>query len=182
MPRIEQTPLPGCFLIHPDVHEDARGVFLESFNRKSLQALPGGCPDFVQDNLSVSKKHVLRGLHYQKGPDAQAKLVRVLKGRVRDVVVDLRPGSPTVGHYFSIELSDRNHLAVFIPKGMAHGFLSLEDDTLFSYKCDAYYAPGAEAGIRYDDASLAIDWGVPHDSIILSEKDKGLPGYNQADL
>ena len=177
MARVEPTILPGCYVIHPQLHLDGRGAFLESYNQRDFEALTGLSPNFIQDNISISKQHVLRGLHYQKGKAAQAKWVRVLKGRVWDVVVDLRPDSPTFGKHFALELSDQNHLAVYIPKGMAHGFLSLEENTLFAYKCDAYYDPKAEAGIRFNDAHLGIDWRVPHSQVLLSEKDKELPAF-----
>jgi dTDP-4-dehydrorhamnose 3,5-epimerase len=148
---------------------------MEKFNAAELEKRLGQRVHFVQDNLSSSAKNVLRGLHFQRGEYSQAKLVQVLRGAVLDVVVDLRPESPTFGRHFSMELSEKDHKMLFIPKGMAHGFLSLEDNTLFSYKCDAYYHPGSEGGIIYNDPDLSIDWGVSEDKLILSDKDRELP-------
>ena len=162
----------------PDLHKDPRGLFLECFHKQEAESLLGRPLNFVQDNLSVSDKFVLRGLHFQKSPYEQAKWVTVIQGRVLDVVVDLRPDSPTFGKHFKTELNSESRHALFVPEGMAHGFLSLEADTHLSYKCSAYYAPQHEAGIRFDDPDLAIDWGIPHHQIRLSEKDQGLPTFN----
>ena len=169
------TNINGCMLLQPKVYGDHRGWFYESYRKEELDAVLGDPVSFVQDNVSLSHKHVLRGMHFQKGKKAQSKLVNVLKGRVLDVVVDLRPDSPSFMESFSIELSCEDGQMLFIPKGTAHGFLSLEDHTIFCYKCDAYYDPESEGGIRFDDPDLAIDWGIPHSELILSEKDRKLP-------
>ena len=173
--KFHATPLKDCFYISPDVFRDHRGVFLESYRKNKFKEGTGLDIDFVQDNQSVSTRGVLRGLHFQDGEHAQAKLVRVIYGEVLDVVVDLRPNSPTFKSSFSILLNDMNHNQLFIPQGFAHGFLTLSEVSVFSYKCDRYYSPGAESGIIYNDPDLAIDWGLPHDKFILSEKDKHLP-------
>ena len=178
--EIEKTPLGGCLLIRSQPYRDPRGMFMEAFHEAALSGRLEGNPRFVQDNVSVSGKGVLRGLHFQRGEHAQAKLVRVLQGRVRDAVVDIRPGSPTFGLHFVTELSAESGTALYIPKGFAHGFLSLADDTVFYYKCDAYYAPGAEGGIRFDDGQLDIDWDFPAAAVRLSEKDRNLPAFKDA--
>jgi dTDP-4-dehydrorhamnose 3,5-epimerase len=167
----------GCVVIEPEIHKDDRGVFFESFNAQILKDILHQNIDFVQDNQSVSAKGVLRGLHFQTGAFAQAKLVRVIKGRVQDVVVDLRPSSKTFGNYLSLEISEKNNKQLFIPRGCAHGFLALEDDTIFSYKCDNYYNKKSEAGIIYNDTDLNIVWRFLEGEMILSEKDKGLPSF-----
>ncbi len=177
--KISKTNIEGCFLIEPAVYTDTRGFFMETYNKRNYEELFGSDMEFIQDNQSVSHKHVLRGLHYQKGKYAQAKLGRVVKGAALDVVVDIRKGSPSFGEIFATELSEYNKLAIFIPKGLAHGFLALEDHTIFSYKCDAYYNPSTEAGIIYNDPDLAIDWGIPESELILSEKDKALPAFKE---
>ncbi|WP_224485320.1 dTDP-4-dehydrorhamnose 3,5-epimerase [Robertkochia aurantiaca] len=177
--KIIPTPLSDCFLLQPDIYRDNRGYFLESFNKKRFQSVTGLETEFVQDNLSVSKKGVLRGLHFQKGVHAQAKLVHVLKGRVQDVVVDLRADSPTYKKAHSLILDAQSGVQLFVPRGFAHGFLALTDEVIFSYKCDAYYAPEAEAGIIYDDPELAIEWELPKDELILSEKDLLLPRMSE---
>ena len=174
---IENTPLEGCLVIKPNVFEDQRGRFFESFNKLNFKKLTGLLVDFKQDNISKSAKGVLRGLHFQAGKHEQAKLVGVVKGSVLDVCVDLRKDSKTFGNYFSIKLDDKTHKQLFIPKGFAHGFLALEDDTIFVYKCDNYYHKPSEQGIIYNDATLKIDWNFPEDQIILSEKDKLLPTF-----
>ena len=176
---VQQTDIQGCFLIKPTVFEDLRGNFRETFNKAILERELGYAVDFVQDNQSISHKHVLRGLHFQQGAHAQAKLVRVVRGRALDVVVDLRKDSPTFGHHVSVELSEDNGMMFFMPRGMAHGFLALEDQTVFCYKCDAYYHPESEAGIIYDDPDLGIDWGVASSELILSDKDLQLPRFKK---
>lgn len=173
--KVIESPLKGCFLIEPSVFEDERGQFYEAYQRNRLDKHVGMNVDFVQDNVSYSKKGVLRGLHYQKGDSAQAKLVQVLKGEVLDVIVDIRKDSPTFGEYFKEKLSSKNKKSIFIPKGMAHGFLALTEEVIFLYKCDAYYDPKSEAGILYNDPNLAIDWETDEDELILSEKDLQLP-------
>ena len=172
--QFHSTPLKDCFYIAPDVFRDHRGIFLESYRKNKFNEATGLEIDFVQDNQSVSTRGVLRGLHFQEGSHAQAKLVRVIYGEVLDVVVDLRPESPSFKHSLSILLNDKNHHQLFIPQGFAHGFLTLSEVSVFSYKCDRYYSPGAESGIIYNDKELAIDWGMPEEELILSEKDRNL--------
>lgn len=171
--NITEGPLNGLLIITPRVFHDERGYFFESFNQKPYR--DAGIPAFVQDNHSLSQKNVLRGLHYQL-PHAQGKLVFVTRGKVFDVVVDIRRSSPTFGQWFSIELSDENHQQLYIPPGFAHGFCTLSDTADFAYKCTDFYTPGAEHGIRYDDALLNIPWPVRHP--ILSAKDKIYPSLN----
>ncbi|MEY8020367.1 dTDP-4-dehydrorhamnose 3,5-epimerase [Muriicola sp. SD30] len=172
--KLISTTLEDCFIIEPIIFRDNRGEFFESFNKRDLEKALGQPLSFVQDNHSVSKKGVLRGLHFQTGHRAQAKLVRVLKGEVLDVVVDLRKESPSYKNVFKTILSEKNKQMLFIPKGMAHGFLSLEDDTVFVYKCDEYYDNQSESGIIFNDPDLNINWGFPSDKIVLSEKDRKL--------
>lgn len=150
---------------------------MEVFNSKEFEDVLCHSIDFVQDNQSISHKNVLRGLHFQKGEHAQAKLVWVTRGHALDVAVDLRKESPSFGKHISLELSDKNRLMLFLPKGLAHGFLSLEDQTVFCYKCDAYYHPESEGGIVYNDPDLGIDWGIPDSKLILSQKDRVLPSF-----
>ena len=173
--KIIQTEIQGVLIIEPDVYGDRRGYFFESFNRQRFEEMTGIAVDFVQDNESLSTYGVVRGLHFQKPPRAQAKLVRVVKGRVLDVAVDLRKDSPTYGHHVSVELSDENHRQLFIPKGFAHGFSVLSEEVVFQYKCDDYYAPETEGAVAWDDPDLAIDWQIPAEKIILSEKDRNHP-------
>jgi len=174
---IEKTSLKGCFIILPKVYSDERGSFFESFNHKLFENIVGKAVNFVQDNQSVSSKGVLRGLHFQKGEYAQAKLVRVVKGSVLDVCVDIRPNSESFGKHFSILLDDIENKQLFIPKGFAHGFLALENNTIFSYKCDNYYNKASEGGIIYNDKTLNIDWGLPEDELLLAPKDRDLPRF-----
>ncbi|MGZ3776884.1 MAG: dTDP-4-dehydrorhamnose 3,5-epimerase [Mucilaginibacter sp.] len=178
--NIHLTPLKNCVVLEPKIIGDERGYFLESFNQRTFADLTGSNTVFVQDNQSYSKKGVLRGLHSQKGDSAQAKLVRVVKGEVLDVAVDVRKGSETYGQYFSIRLSEKNNLQLFVPRGFLHGFVVLSDDAIFQYKCDNYYDKSAEAGIHYADPQLAIDWILPHDQLIVSEKDIILPNLAEA--
>ena len=166
-----QTEIEGVWVIEPKVFHDARGYFMEAFKEEEFRAQVGDV-HFIQDNESRSSFGVLRGLHYQKGAYSQAKLVRVIKGRVLDVAVDLRRSSPTFGRYVSAELSEENNRQFFIPRGFAHGFLVLSDDAIFTYKVDNVYAPQAEASIRYDDETIGIDWPVGSDEMLLSEKDR----------
>ncbi len=169
---IIRTDIEGPLIIDPRVFSDERGFFVETYNADRYEE--AGIPAaFVQDNLSVSRKGVLRGLHFQSPPYAQGKLVQVLRGRVFDVAVDIREGSPTFGKYVSVELSAENHRQFWIPAGFAHGFLSLEDDTMFQYKCTNVYAPDHDGGIRYDDPAIGIAW--PEGSFVVSEKDKAQP-------
>ena len=164
------TPLQGLIKLRPRVFADDRGLFMEAFNAQAFAAATGITAPFVQDNESRSKAGVLRGLHLQAAPHAQAKLVRVPKGAVLDVCVDLRSDSPTFGQHYMARLDDIGHEMLYIPEGMAHGFLALEDGTVFNYKCSAYYTPSAERTIRWDDPELGIDWGGGN--FIISEKDR----------
>jgi dTDP-4-dehydrorhamnose 3,5-epimerase len=174
---VEETYLKGCFVLSQKAIGDSRGNFFETFNQHLFNELTGGSIVFVQDNQSKSSKGVLRGLHFQTEEYAQAKLVRVIRGKVLDVCVDLRADSKSFGKYFSIILDDKNNKQLFIPKDFAHGFLALEDNTIFSYKCDNYYNKSSERGIIYNDPSLRIDWNFPENEILLSEKDKNLPAF-----
>jgi dTDP-4-dehydrorhamnose 3,5-epimerase len=178
--RIEKTPLEGCFVIYDTVFKDERGYFFESFNKKIFFEQTGFTGDFVQDNQSRSVKGVLRGLHFQKGDMAQAKLVRVLEGSVFDVAVDLRKDSMTYGKSFSIELTRDNQKQLFIPKGFAHGFLCLSESCVFFYKCDNYYDKAAELGIAYNDPDINIDWPITEEQLIVSEKDKNNLSFKEA--
>lgn len=173
--KIEKTILEGVLIIEPDVFPDARGFFMETFEEKRyVEALGLSVEErFVQDNLNVSKKGVLRGLHYQAPPFAQGKLVSVLRGRVLDVAVDIRSGSPTFGKHVMVELSAENHRQFFIPRGFAHGFLVLEDETIFTYKCTNVYSKDHDRGILWNDPALGIEWGM--ETPIVSEKDQKYP-------
>ena len=173
--KIISTSLKDCFIIEDRVFPDSRGYFFESFNAKRFQELTGLSINFIQDNQSSSTFGVLRGLHFQSGEHAQAKLVRVLKGAVLDVAVDIRKASPTFGQSFSLELTEDNHKQLFIPRGFAHGFAVLSETATFFYKCDNYYNKESECGIAYNDASLKIEWQLKAADIILSDKDKNNP-------
>ena len=168
------TEIEGVLIIKPRIFQDSRGYFFESFNQREFEDKVGPVT-FVQDNESKSCYGVVRGLHFQKGGHAQSKLVRVVKGKVLDVAVDLRPGSKTFGKHVSAELSEDNHRQFFIPRGFAHGFSVLSDEVIFQYKCDNFYCPESEGAIAWDDPDLGIDWKVPKDKIILSEKDRKHP-------
>ena len=172
--NILQTGIEGLVVIEPKVFGDDRGYFFEVFNEREF-AEKVGPVHFVQDNESKSRYGVVRGLHFQKGEHAQAKLVRVVKGTVLDVAVDLREGSPTWGKHFAAELSGENHRMMFIPRGFAHGFSVLSEEVVFQYKCDNFYCPVAEGAVAWNDPFLAIDWRVPDDQVILSEKDRRHP-------
>jgi dTDP-4-dehydrorhamnose 3,5-epimerase len=174
-----QTDLPGILIFEPTVFEDSRGYFYESYNEKVFQSA-GINLCFVQDNQSSSSYGVIRGLHYQLPPNAQSKLVRALYGTILDVAVDIRKGSPTYGKVFSIELSAQNKKQLFIPKGFAHGFSVLSEKAEVLYKCDAFYNKESDAGICYNDPDLDIDWGIPKDKSIISDKDKLLPFLDAA--
>ena len=169
------TKLQGCFSIESKLFFDDRGYFMESFNEKVFQEGIGQPIKFVQDNQSFSTKGVLRGLHYQTGSHAQAKLVRVLQGEVLDVAVDIRPDSATFGEHVSILLSAENNKQFFVPRGFAHGFLVLSETATFFYKCDNFYNASSEGGIIYNDVALKIDWNLKQEELIISEKDKFLP-------
>lgn len=173
--QIIKTAIEGLIVVKPTLFEDPRGYFMESFSERDFTMATGLDVKFVQDNESRSKRGVLRGLHFQKSPHAQAKLVRVVQGKVLDVAVDIRPQSPTFGKYVITELSGENHCQIYIPKGFAHGYIVLEDDTVFHYKCDEFYHPESEGGIAWNDPQIGIDWGVDESEIILSEKDKHRP-------
>jgi dTDP-4-dehydrorhamnose 3,5-epimerase len=174
-----KTDIEGVWIIEPRVFGDHRGYFFESFSLRDFEEHVGSVA-FVQDNESFSaKKGVLRGLHFQKGDKAQAKLLRVVQGSVLDVAVDIRPGSPTFGKSVKVVLSGENKRQFFIPRGFAHGFLVLEDNTIFQYKCDNFYAPEAEGSYRWNDPAFAIDWGNSPDGVILSEKDARAPFYEE---
>lgn len=164
----------------PNVFRDERGIFYETYNQKVFEKTTGLKVDFVQDNQSVSSIGVLRGLHFQNGKMAQAKLVRVVKGKVLDIVVDIRKDSETFGKSFSIVLDDENHLQLFVPRGFAHGFITLSEQSIFSYKCDNYYDKASESGIIYNDATLALDWHLPKEEFIISAKDLELPSFEEA--
>ncbi len=179
--KVIETEIEGVFILEPRVFGDDRGYFFESFSLKHFEEKVSKTV-FVQDNESKSKYGVLRGLHYQLPPYTQAKLVRVVKGRVLDVAVDIRKGSPTFGKYVAVELSEENKLQFFLPKGFAHGFAVLSEEAIFQYKCDEYYAPDYEGAICYDDPDLGIDWRLPLEDIILSEKDKKHPRLRDAIL
>ena len=171
-----KTPIEGLLIFEPRVFSDDRGYFYESYNEQIFQEA-GVETNFVQDNQSKSTYGVLRGLHYQTGEHCQAKLVRVLEGSVLDVAVDIRPDSPTHGQHFSIELSAENARQLYIPRGFAHGFLVLSEAAVFFYKCDNFYNKPSEGGIAYDDSTLKIDWKIPAEDMILSDKDKVHPSF-----
>jgi dTDP-4-dehydrorhamnose 3,5-epimerase len=173
--KIEQTTIEGCFIIHDTFHGDTRGYFFESFNKKTFLDQTGFDVNFVQDNQSSSTKGVLRGLHFQHGEFAQAKLVRVLHGAVLDVAVDLRKNSKTFGQHVAVELTSENKKQLFVPRGFAHGFVVLSDQATFFYKCDNYYNKAADGGVAYNDSTLAINWILPQNELILSDKDMALP-------
>lgn len=179
MPAIA-TKLKDCFIIEPNVIPDERGYFMESYNEKRFEQETGLQVHFVQDNQSFSTKGVLRGLHYQTGEHAQAKLVRVLQGEVLDVAVDVRPGSPTYGEHVAVLLSEENKKQLFVPRGFAHGFIVMSDTATFFYKCDNFYNKESEGGIIYNDTSIGIDWGMDESEYIISEKDTVLPKFENA--
>lgn len=174
------TKLQGCYIIEPKIIQDERGYFMESFNEKTFQNGVGQAVHFVQDNQSFSSKGVLRGLHYQTGEYAQAKLVRVLQGEVLDVAVDIRPDSPTFGQYEAVILSGENQRQFFVPRGFAHGFLVLSETAIFFYKCDNFYNKESEGGIIYNDENININWQFSLEDLIISEKDKVQPNLENA--
>ena len=178
--EVIKTAIDGVVIIEPRLFRDERGYFFESFSERDfcVQVRP---VYFVQDNESKSSYGVLRGLHFQKTPHAQSKLVRVIKGRVLDVAVDIRRGSPTFGRHVAVELTEENHRQFFIPRGFAHGFSVLSEEAIFQYKCDNYYAPQSEGALAWDDPELAIDWRIPADKVVLSEKDRHHARLNDAD-
>ncbi len=178
--KVIPTAIEGVVVIEPDLFGDERGYFFESFSERRF------CEQirsvrFVQENESKSSYGVLRGLHFQKPPHAQSKLVRVIEGRVLDVAVDIRRGSPTFGQHVAVELTGENHRQFFIPRGFAHGFSVLSDEAIFQYKCDNYYAPQSEGAVAWNDPDLAIDWRIPADKVLLSEKDRHHPCLKEAE-
>lgn len=175
---VKETGIEGLLLLEPRVFKDSRGYFFESFHQERLKQ-EGLDYHFIQDNQSRSAYGVIRGLHYQKEPHAQAKLVRVMEGVVFDVAVDIRPGSPTYGNWYGVELSADNFLQLIIPGGFAHGFSVLSERATLFYKCDQYYHPESESGIRFDDPDLKIDWRVDPEKVKISEKDRVLPYFRQ---
>lgn len=179
--KMTRTDIEGLVVIEPRVFGDSRGYFFESFSQREFEKEIGHVR-FVQDNESKSSYGVVRGLHFQKPPHTQSKLVRVVKGRVLDVAVDLRRDSKTYGKYFSVELTEDNHLQLFIPKGFAHGFAVLSDEAVFQYKCDEFYAPESEGAIAWNDPDIGVNWQIPEDKVILSEKDKKHPSFKDLDV
>ena len=171
------TDIKDVFILEPRVFQDERGLFFESFQQEKFNELIGQAVTFVQDNESLSKKGVLRGLHYQNPPFAQGKLVRVISGSVLDVAVDIRKDSPTYGQHVAVLLSSENKKQLWIPEGFAHGFVALEDDTIFQYKCTNFYHTAAEQALRWDDSTLAINWHIEHP--LLSPKDEIAPTFDQ---
>ena len=178
--KFTPTKLEGCFVVEPKIFNDERGYFLESYNENVFQNGIGAQVQFVQDNQSFSTKGVLRGLHYQTGDHAQAKLVRVLHGEVLDVAVDIRPSSKTYGEHVSVLLSAENQKQLFVPRGFAHGFLVVSNTATFFYKCDNFYNKESEGGIIYNDNYLNIDWKFPIETLIISDKDLILPTFEKA--
>ncbi|MBP5535849.1 MAG: dTDP-4-dehydrorhamnose 3,5-epimerase [Bacteroidales bacterium] len=179
--NIVKTDIEGVFIVEPRVFGDARGYFFESYNAREFKEKTGVDVVFVQDNESMSSYGVLRGLHFQNPPYTQSKLVRVVKGRVLDVAVDIRKGSPTYGRHVAVELSEENHRQFFIPKGFAHGFSVLSETAVFQYKCDEFYAPQSEGALMWNDPDLAIDWRIPGEKVLLSEKDRNHPRLKEFD-
>ena len=169
--KVVKTDIEGVLIIEPDVFGDCRGYFMESFSQRKFSEQVADVT-FVQDNESKSSYGVVRGLHFQKPPHTQSKLVRVVSGRVLDVAVDIRKGSPTFGKHVAVELSGDNHRQIFIPKGFAHGFAVLSDEAVFQYKCDAFYAPESEGAIAWNDPEIGVDWRIPEDKVMLSAKDR----------
>ena len=179
--EVKKTDIDGVLIIEPKVFGDSRGYFFESFNAREFKESTGLDVTFVQDNESMSTYGVMRGLHFQRPPFAQSKLVRCVRGSVLDVVVDIRKGSPTYGRHVAVELTEENHRQCFIPKGFAHGFVVLSETAVFQYKCDNFYAPQADGGISILDDSLGIDWRIPADRVVLSEKDTRHPLFKDFD-
>ncbi len=175
--KLIETPLKDCYIIEPTIFDDDRGYFYEKYNEKKFEELTGLNGHFVQDNISKSSYGVLRGVHLQKGEYAQAKLVSCLEGKVFDVAVDLRPESPTYGQWYGVELSPENKLQFYVPRGFGHGFSVLSETAVFAYKCDNFYKKDAEGGLIWNDPEVNIDWRIPEEDVILSEKDKILPAF-----
>ena len=179
--KVIKTNIDGVLIIEPTVFGDSRGYFFESYNKQRFNEATGLDIDFVQDNQSKSCYGVLRGLHFQKPPYAQSKLVRCVRGRVLDVAVDIRKSSPTFGKYIAVELTEDNHRQLFIPHGFAHGFVVLSDEAIFQYKCDNFYHKESEGAIAWNDPEINIDWSIPFDDVILSDKDKVNPSLKDAE-
>lgn len=177
--KISTTPISGLLIIEPKIWKDDRGYFFESFREDTFEKALGDKVHFVQDNQSLSQRGTIRGLHYQKDPFAQGKLVRVIQGAVLDVALDIRKDSATYGQYFALELNDENQLQFYIPPGFAHGFSTLIDNTIFSYKCTNYYHKDSEGGVKFDDLDLNIDWQV--EAKFISDKDRELPAFKNFD-
>lgn len=177
--NVIKTPIEGVVIIEPRIFTDARGYFFESYSKREFDEKVRPV-DFVQDNESCSTRGVMRGLHFQRPPFTQSKLVRCVRGRVLDVAVDIRRGSPTYGQHVAVELSEENHLQFFVPRGFAHGFAVLSDEALFQYKCDRPYAPASEGGIAWNDPQIGIDWGLAPGEILLSDKDGRYPPLAEA--
>lgn len=178
--EVKKTDIEGVVVLEPRLFEDERGYFFEAFSEREFAEKVREC-HFVQENEAYSTYGVVRGLHFQRPPHAQSKLVRVVKGRVLDVVVDIRKGSPTFGKHIAVELSAENHRQLFIPRGFAHGYSVLSEDALLEYKCDNYYAPASEGAILWNDPALAIDWQLPTESVILSDKDLKNPALAECE-
>jgi len=177
--KATETKLKGCFILEPAKFGDSRGYFFESYNEQTFNRLTGTTTRFVQDNQSYSTRGVLRGLHAQAGEFAQAKLVRVLEGRVVDVAVDARPDSETFGQHVAVQLSAENNLQLFVPRGFLHGFVVLSETATFFYKCDNFYNKESECGVKFDDPALGIDWGISAEELIISDKDQILPTFQE---
>jgi len=180
--QFTRTKIEDVIIIDPKVHGDDRGYFVETFRQDKLEDFLGFKVSFCQDNESKSSRGVIRGLHYQLSPAAQTKLVRVIQGSVLDVAVDIRKGSPTFGQHVAVKLTAENKRQLFVPRGFAHGFVVLENDTIFAYKVDNYYSPENDRGVAFDDANIDIDWGIDRSELKLSEKDTKQPKLNEADL
>lgn len=175
--KLVKTPLKDCYIIEPTIFEDERGYFFEKYNENKFEELTGLNGHFVQDNISKSSYGVLRGLHLQKGEHAQAKLVSCLEGKVWDIAVDLRKDSPTFGKWYGVELTAKNKIQFYVPRGFAHGFVVLSETAVFSYKCDNFYNKESEGSVKFNDPDLSIDWKIPEADMILSEKDQNAPAF-----
>lgn len=176
-----RTEIPDVVIIEPKVFGDERGYFVETFRQDKLEEFLGFKVNFIQDNESKSSYGVLRGLHYQMNPAAQTKLVRVIKGKVLDVAVDIREGSPTFGQHVSVELTEDNKRQLFVPRGFAHGFTVLSDEAIFAYKVDNYYSPENDRGMAFDDDDIGVNWTIPHHAMNLSDKDTKQPSFKEAE-
>ncbi|MPS72096.1 MAG: dTDP-4-dehydrorhamnose 3,5-epimerase [Chryseobacterium sp.] len=176
--KVKNTPLKDCYIIEPTIFEDDRGYFFEKYNEEKFEKLTGQNGHFVQDNISKSSYGVLRGIHLQKGEHAQAKLVSCLEGKVYDVAVDLREDSPTFGQWFGVELTPENKLQLYVPRGFGHGFSVLSETAVFAYKCDNFYNKNSEGGVLWNDEKLKIDWQLPLEDVILSDKDAVLSTFD----